>query len=509
MMLRMLDAEDNPHSNPRRHNYGIASTDVDNDGEFELLVAGYSCANLLLKWDRETQQLYNLAVDDPASPYYELRDSMGSAVGVAAADIDGDGREEIYVVNSNQAFSGRSTYSDKLFKFRNGRYEDLLADPINRHVATLYAGRSVACIDRSGTGKFSFYVANYAKGNVAPHELIEMDESRSDVPKGIVALKNVAREAGVEKFTGGRGVAVGPILSLDGRLDIFCNNEKGSNFLYKNNADGTFTDVSAQSGVDDPQEHGRGIALADLDGDGKVDIVWGNWNGPQRMFVQRTRNGVIRFEDVAPEVFSRPCPIRSLLIGDFDNDSNLEIVFNTSACDGPFCNKLFRVCTARLGENPLVTQLDIGDAEEEYGMGTGGVVADINGDGRLELVMSHGEWAKQPLTIYNATQGIKNCFLRVMPVTQFGAPARGARVELHTANLGPHLRIIDAGSGYLSQMEPVAHFGLGTDVPVRLEVTWPDGSFYSQPLGLQDLDTFITVNHPSWVGASGFSFRER
>lgn len=53
-----------------------------------------------------------------------------------------------------------------------------------------------------GTGRYSVYVANYASGNVGPHALLEMDEAASDVSKGIIALSDVAAEAGVNRYTG-------------------------------------------------------------------------------------------------------------------------------------------------------------------------------------------------------------------------------------------------------------------------------------------------------------------
>lgn len=49
----------------------------------------------------------NIAVDKRSSPYYALRDRQGNAIGVTACDIDGDGREEIYFLNTNNAFSGK------------------------------------------------------------------------------------------------------------------------------------------------------------------------------------------------------------------------------------------------------------------------------------------------------------------------------------------------------------------------------------------------------------------
>lgn len=108
---------------------------------------------------------------------------------------------------------------------------------------------------------------------------------------------------------------MGPIVSQT-LSDIFCDNEYGSNFLFRNNGDGTFTDVAQQAGkghvqycrldeyskssaleyertfqdiflgVEDPMQHGRGVALADFNRDGRTDIVYGNWNGPHRLYIQ-------------------------------------------------------------------------------------------------------------------------------------------------------------------------------------------------------------------------------
>lgn len=64
----------------------------------------------MLKYDKQRKGLVNIAVDDPSSPFYALRDRQGNAIGVTACDIDGDGREEIYVLNTNNAFSGTVQY---------------------------------------------------------------------------------------------------------------------------------------------------------------------------------------------------------------------------------------------------------------------------------------------------------------------------------------------------------------------------------------------------------------
>lgn len=83
--------------------------------------------------------------------------------GVAACDIDGDGKEEIYFLNTNQAYAGVSAYGDKIFKWRDGLYVDLYSDAENVNMpAKGFAGRSVACVDRMGTGRYSFVVATYS-----------------------------------------------------------------------------------------------------------------------------------------------------------------------------------------------------------------------------------------------------------------------------------------------------------------------------------------------------------
>ena len=56
-------------SNPSQLNYGVSVTDVDGKEGYELVVAGYDGPNLVLKWDKATRQLENIAVDDPTSPY--------------------------------------------------------------------------------------------------------------------------------------------------------------------------------------------------------------------------------------------------------------------------------------------------------------------------------------------------------------------------------------------------------------------------------------------------------
>jgi len=491
-----------PGSNPSQLNYGVAVTDVDGEEGFELVIAGYDGPNLVLKWDKATQQLENIAVDDPTSPYFALRDSPGQAIGVTACDVDGDGKEEIYFLNTNSAYSGQATYPDKLFKWRNGRYEDVFAQSINRDVSSFSAGRSVACVDRLGIGRYGIYLANYAGGNVGAHDIIEMDVERSDIAGGIIAMKSVGEEVGVKKFTGGRGVTVGPILT--NRSDIFCDNERGANFLFQNNLDGTFRDVAASANIEDRYQNGRGVALSDFNDDGKVDIVYGNWNGPHRLFLQQDGG---KFQDIAGNSeFAAPTPIRTVIAADFDNDGNQELFMNNIAYRGRAPNSLHTVVKSRTGREPIIQQIPIGEAEEPEGKGTGGAVVDLDEDGTLELVLSHGESGRQPVTFYQVAEKNRGTnWVRVVAQTMAGAPARGARVSLTTESGWMQTRVIDAGSGYLCQMEPVAHFGLGGEVPVKLEVLFPDGRWMTKELTANDVNRTFKVKYSKSLSSLSIS----
>ena len=119
--------------------------------------------------------------------------------------------------------------------------------------------------------------------------------------------------------------------------------------------------------------------------------------------------------------------------------------------------------------------MELTNALEKTGLGTGAAVADLNGDGILELLIAHGESAPEPLSLFSANVNDDFQYLRIEPRNTFNAPARGATVLLKT-NLRTHAKTIDAGSGYLCQMEPVAHFGIRENEEIQhVQIRWTDG----------------------------------
>ena len=423
-------------NNTDRLSYGVSVADINNDNNFEFIVAGFRYPNLALGFrDGVLKNLINNSI---------FSDEKRSTIGVASCDIDQDGIEETYFLNTD-TYSGEKKYSDRLLNF-NKEITDLFELPKNQKNLNLTAGRSVVCVDRKGDGKYGFYVANYG----GPTRFYELNND---------LIRDIAPDLKIDKITGGRAVVAGHILG--NKMDIFAANERGPNFLYFNDKD-QFYNVSTEYNTDDVLQNGRGTTLSDFLYRGSLDIINGNWEGFHRIFV----NNETTFNDMASKDFRVPSRIRTIISADFDNDGYDEIFMNNIGEP----NKLFKIL-----ENGKISQIKISNALEKNGLGTGAAVADIDNDGILELLISHGESGPQPLSLFKSN--IKNKkFLRIAPKTTYGAPARGATVILVT-NKRKHAKTIDAGSGYLCQMEPVAHYGFRKNEIIKnVIIKWTDGS---------------------------------
>ncbi len=428
-------------NNNDRLSYGVSVTDFNKDGTFEFVVAGFGYTNLALSY--KNGKLINI-IQDPL-----FADEDRNTIGVSACDIDQDGFEEIYFLNTD-TYSGEKKYSDRLLdNNNNNNIFDYFELEKNLENLNLTAGRSVVCVDRNGSGKYGIYVANYG----GPTRFYEIEENE---------VEDLAPILGIDQITGGRAVISGHIVSDN--MDIFAANERGPNFLYKNN-NGKFNDIAIERNVQDTFQNGRGTALTDFLYRGELDIITSNWEGYHRIFVKQKNS----FLDMSSLNFRSPSRIRTVISADFDNDGYDEIFLNNIGQP----NKLFRILD---GGN--LEEIKLEEALEAQGLGTGAAVADIDGDGILELLISHGESGAQPLSLFKANVSNKN-FIRIKPLNTFGAPARGATVTLHS-NLRSHAKTIDAGSGYLCQMEPVAHYGLREgEIIKNITIKWTNGTIDS------------------------------
>ncbi len=431
------DISDVIENNEPRLSYGVAVSDVNNDNKFEFVVTGFGYKNLALGF--ENNNLVN-TIDNEI-----FNDAERKTIGVAACDIDKDGFEEVYFLNTD-TYSGDKKYSDRLLDKKQKKFFDLFEIEENKASLNLTAGRSVVCVDRNGNGVYGFYVANYG----GPTRFYELNNN---------LLIDKAPKLKIDRVTGGRAVVAGHIISDN--TDIFAANERGSNFLYKNN-NGSFTELANEYEVQDKYENGRGTTLSDVFYRGQLDIVSSNWNGNHRIFALDGNE----FRDIAQPDFNEPTRIRTVISADFDNDGFDEIFMNNIGQP----NKLFKIL-----DNGVLKKIDIQVGLEYFGLGTGAAVADIDNDGILELLVAHGESGMQPLSLYKADIKEKFNYIRIQPLNKFGAPARGATVTL-ISNLRKHSKTIDAGSGYLCQMEPVAHFGLRKGEKIRsVVIQWTNG----------------------------------
>ena len=169
--------------------YGISVADVDNNGTYEFIVAGFGSENLALSY--KNNKLKNIIDDE------KFTDKKSFTIGVAACDIDSDGYEEIYFLNTD-TYSGEKKYSDRLIDFKNKKFFDIFEQKKNQSDLNFTAGRSVVCVDRKGNGKFGIYVANYG----GPTRFYEKFKGR---------IADKAIEFGLDKITGGRAVVAGHI----------------------------------------------------------------------------------------------------------------------------------------------------------------------------------------------------------------------------------------------------------------------------------------------------------
>lgn len=420
---------------------GLTVADVDGDGRPELIVAPAGAPLRACRWAAG-----GLRDATPPGPL------SGPAPRPVAADLDGDGTEELYLTAGPTPFP-----ADRLLKFLpGGSWTDLYADPLHRPARGSVGGRVAAAVDRRGDGRYGFLVGS----DGWPLRLVELGRGGG--------LTDLARSLTLGHVTSARGVVAAPLAG--DATDLFVTAEGGANLFFRNRGDGVFAESADLLGLADPDEHARGAAAVDVGG--SPGLCWANWDGPHRLAAP----AVGGWRDRASPAFALPSAGRGMAVADFDNDGCEEVFV---LHDGE-PNRLFRLTPG--ADGPSLTRLDPGPAADFDAVTV--AVADLNQDGVPELLLA----GPTGVEVFQARAA--GGWLRVLPRTRFGAPARGAAVR---AVLGGRtaVRLIDSGPH-----EPVAHFGLGTAGVDRVTVTWPDGS----SLTLRDPDLNCTYDVPYPAG---------
>ena len=314
-------------------------------------------------------------------------------------------------------------------------------------------------------------------------------------PRG-ARFEDISRSSGVAALRGnGLGVAVADV-DDDGWPDVFVANDAMPNFLFRNEADGTFTDIAGVAGVavtaDGKPKAGMGTASADFAGTGRPGLVVTNHEAEMHSAFLNV-DGTI-FSDVT--VRSGVGPATRPYVGfgvagfDYDNDTDLDmaianghVMANASSLrgGGTFAqrNLLLRNSNGRF-EN-VTNQAGPGFSIElvSRSLATG----DVDNDGDLDLLITNngagvnlllnGDVAGRPDA---KTAARANALLVRVIGTKSNRSGIGTRLTLTTGGRR-QLREVQSGSSYLTQNDLRAHFGLGAaNRSERLAIRWPGGA---------------------------------
>ncbi len=300
--------------------------------------------------------------------------------------------------------------------------------------------------------------------------------------QGNGTFEDATQAAGLAAAIGpGLAVSFGDI-DNDGWQDFYVANDNKPNFLFRNKGNGTFEDISVLSGTalgdTGRPEAGMGVDMGDYDGDGLLDIVVTNYELETNALYKNLGGGA--FVDNRSVARIAEPSLMFLAFGiawaDFDQDGDIDLV-TTNGNINPNAAEFLEGSTyaqrkelfENLGNGKFREDKEVG--MEALVVGRGLAIGDLDGDGDLDVV---GGNSNQPCEVYENTGSAGHWLL-----VDFAAPAGnrnaiGARLELEAGGLKKQIRDVKTGSSYTSQNALAVHFGVGKAEKVdRLTVRRP------------------------------------
>jgi hypothetical protein len=434
---------------------GACVGDYDNDGYDDLYITAYG-VNLLFHNER------NGTFKETAKEAGVAGDGHAWSTGCAFVDYDRDGKLDLVV----------ATYVD---------FDVATAPQPGKGLMCIWKGTPVMCGPR-GLG----YTSNLLYHNLGGGE-----------------FEDVSKASGIQKTFGHYCFSISTLdFNEDGWPDIYIACDSTPSILYRNNKDGSFTDVAADSGVafneDGREQAGMGSTVGDYDGDGHFDIFKTNFSDDTSSLYRNMGDGV--FES---QIFQSGLSLNTQYLGwgvsflDVDNDGRSDLLLVNG-------HVYPEVDTAHLGSayrEPRLFYWNAGngkfkDLSAQCGPGCtkpassrGLAIADFWNDGRISAVVNN--MSSTPMLLVNLAPNTNHWLGVILRGTQSNRDGIGARVTLFVGQTRM-VQEVRSGSSYLSSNDLRLHFGLGASTHVRsIEIRWPNGRTENFPG--TDSDHFITV----------------
>jgi hypothetical protein len=502
---------------------GVALLDYDGDGLLDIYLTNGA---RLPEMDKSDRKFHNsLLRNNGDGTFRDVTEAAGLAgayysIGVAAADYDNDGHQDLFVTGANgfQLFhnNGDGTFSDVTTQ----------AGLRDSHVE-LTAAFSVAAgwFDYDNDGYLDLIVINYLKWT--PETDIRCTTKGIDAycsPNSYSGLANllfhnngdgtftdVSESSGILKHVGkGMGVAFADY-DGDGYTDIFVANDTYRNFLFHNNGDGTFTETGILSGVAYSESGasvaGMGADFRDIDNDGQPDIFLTDMFGEGFLLFRNVGNGIFEGDSYRSRIGTLTKKLTGWGTGiyDFDNDGwkdifscNSAILDNSEIIDGvPY--RLRNAILRNDGSGSFADVSDLAGRDVQHASAhRGAAFGDFNNDGRIDVVTS--SLGGPPEILLNRTRNSYHWLLVELEGTRSNRDGLGAKVTI-TAGGKRQYNHATTSVGYGSSSDRRVHFGLGTESKVQaLEVVWPSG--VRQTLRDLSADQVLKIKEPQTRSAS-------